>query len=288
MASTEELSYAYLDAHPAEAARVLERLTTTDCAAFFAATPTRLAVPVLRQMLPLIAARCLERLDDETASGLLRGVGPQAGAAMLRHVPEARRAPLLGQLATTAAIAFRLLLSYSADTVGGWMDPHALAVPAEATVREALEHVRRADAKTAGELYVLDNDQRLGGAVALPELLRADTDHRLGGIARPAPHALPARAPLTAVRNHRGWEEHRALPVVERGERFVGVLSHGVMMRALARDTGRQGTPAPEAFVGLARTYWRGVSGVIEAAVGVIPVVAGQTQPDRTDGDRAG
>ena len=61
MASTEELSYAYLDSHPNEAARVLERLAPQDCAAFLSATPLRLAVPVLRQMLALNAARCLER-----------------------------------------------------------------------------------------------------------------------------------------------------------------------------------------------------------------------------------
>jgi magnesium transporter len=283
MSSTDELSHAYLDAHPAEAARVLERLAPQDCAAFLTAAPARLATPVLRHMLPLIVARCLERLDDEIAGGLLHGVGPQAGAALLRHLPEPRRAPLLAQLSTPTAIAFRLLLSYSADTVGGWMDPHALALPADVSVRDALDRVRRSEQDFAGDLYVLDPEQRLRGAVELAELLRADTGDVLGRIARSARHVLPARSPLAAVHDHPGWAELRALPVVERGERFVGVLAYSVLTQALARDAQIRGTAAPEALVGLAHTYWRGVSGMIETVVGMFPVTASEAA--RTDGD---
>jgi magnesium transporter len=283
MPSTDALSHAYLDAHPAEAARVLERLAPQDSAEFLAATPARLAAPVLRHMLPLIAARCLERFDDEAAAGLLHGIGPQAGAAVLRHLPEPRRAPLLAQLSTPAAIAFRLLLSYSADTVGGWMDPHALALPADVPVRDALERVRRSDQDFAGDLYVLDAEQRLRGTVELAELLRVDPAHHLGGVMRQAEHALPARSPLAAVHDHAGWTDRRVLPVVERGGRFVGVLTYAALVRALARDAWASGAAAPEPLVGLARTYWRGVSGMIETAVGMLPATA--SEATRSDGD---
>lgn len=283
MSSSDELSHAYLDAHPAEAARVLERLASQDCAAFLAATPARLATPVLRHMLPLIAARCLERLDARTAAGLLHGIGPQAGAAVLRHLPEPRRAPLLAQLSTPAAIGFRLLLSYSADTVGGWMDLHALALPADAAVRDALERVRRSDQDFAGDLYVLDPEQRLRGAVELAELLRADPADVLGRLKHRTGDALPARSPLASVHDHAGWTDRRVLPVVERGERFVGVLAYGVMIQALARDAQARGAAASEPLAGLARSYWRGVSGMIETVVSMFPVAA--SEATRTDGD---
>lgn len=285
MASTEELSYAYLDAHPAEAARVLEHLAPQDCAAFLATTPVRLAAPVLRQMLPLIAARCLERLDDIVASGLLHALGPQTGAALLRHLPEPRRAPLLAQLSTTTAIAFRLLLSYSADTVGGWMDPHAPALPAAVLVRDAIDSARQSEHGVGGDLYVLDKDQRLRGTVELAELLRANPADPLSRLMRAAEGALPARAPLAAVRGHAGWNEHRVLPVVERGNRFVGTLTYSVLVRALARDAQARGTATPEAFAGLARTYWRSVSGMMEAVIEMFPVATARLSLERADDD---
>jgi len=52
----------------------------------------------------------------------LRGVGPQAGVAVLHHVPEARHARLLLQLPTPLRIVFRLSLGYFEDTVGAWME----------------------------------------------------------------------------------------------------------------------------------------------------------------------
>jgi magnesium transporter len=70
MASSEELSYAFLETHPADAARVLERLAATEAAALLQAAPLRIASPVLRQMLPLSGARCLEQLDDDQIAGL--------------------------------------------------------------------------------------------------------------------------------------------------------------------------------------------------------------------------
>jgi len=276
MASTEELSYAYLDSHPNEAARVLERLAPQDCAAFLNATPLRLAVPVLRRMLALNAARCLERLDTSAAAGLLQGIGPQAGAAVLRHLPEPRRAPLIAQLATPTAVALRLLLSYSADTVGGWMDPHVLAVPADLPVSAVLDRVKQSEPELVGDIYVLDQDQRLRGVVDVADLLRIDGRDPVTRISRAAPPTLPARSPLGAVREHAGWTDHRVLPVVERGERFVGVLAYAVLIRVLTRDAQAHAPPSPGTFGGIVGSYWRGVSGVIEAAIEMLPVAPPQ------------
>ncbi|MCR4301457.1 MAG: hypothetical protein NUV51_07585, partial [Sulfuricaulis sp.] len=72
MARTRELSLAFAEAHPGDAARVLEHLSTHDATAFLKLLPTRLGAPVLRHMLPTSAAHCLEQLDDEAAAGLVR------------------------------------------------------------------------------------------------------------------------------------------------------------------------------------------------------------------------
>ncbi len=92
MAISQELSYAFLESHPVDAARVLERLAAAESGALLQSAPVRLAAPVLRHMLPLPGARCLEQLNDDVITGLLRGTGAQAGVALLRYFGAERRA----------------------------------------------------------------------------------------------------------------------------------------------------------------------------------------------------
>jgi Mg/Co/Ni transporter MgtE len=276
--STEELSFAFLEAHPVDAARVLERLLPRATAMLLASAPVRLTAPVLRQMLPLNAARVIEALDDSIASALLRSMGPQAGVALLRHLSEARRNQLLEPLPAAIAIAFRLLLGYPEDAVGAWMDPRVLAMPADARVSEATRRVGLSEEGAVEDVYVVGKDQRLRGVVGVVDLLRADTLAVLRQIMRPPTDTLPAQALLAKAQDHRGWNWHRALPVVERGERFVGALRYATLRQALSREAPRQAErAADDAVSALAGAYWYCISGLTEAIVAMLPA----SRPDK-------
>ena len=110
MAEPEALTLTYITAHPAEAARVLERIPGADAAALFATVPARAGAPVLTAMLPSAAARILSSLHDEPALALLTAAGVQAAVTVLRYIPEARRSRLLEGLPTATAVASRVLL----------------------------------------------------------------------------------------------------------------------------------------------------------------------------------
>ena len=272
MASSAELTYAFLEAHPADAAHVLERLAPASAAALLQSVPLRLASPVLRQMLPLAGARCLERLDDAETAGLLRGVGAQAGVALLRYFSAEHRARLLAQLPTALTITYELLLGYPEGTVGAWTDPRALALPADMTAGESLERVRRADETLIADPYVIDRNQRLLGYVELADLLRAGAATPLTRLLRPSPHRLPAQALLAGLREHPGWRDASTLPVVERGDRLVGALTHAALQRVLSMEhvtpTARS---AEDTLAGIAGAYWFGVSALIQALVSLLP-----------------
>ncbi|MBK5106374.1 MAG: magnesium transporter, partial [Burkholderiales bacterium] len=217
--------------------------------------------------------RCLERLADADAVGLLRGVGAQAGVALLRYFSTERRTGLLAQLPTALTIAFELLLGYPEGAVGAWMDPRALALPADMTVGESLERVRRADESLIADPYVIDRNQRLLGYVELADLLRANSAATLARLVRPSPHRLPAQALLTGLPEHPAWHEASTLPVVERGERLVGALTHAALQRALSLERSVPATRgAQDSLAGIAGAYWFGVSALIQALVGLLPV----------------
>lgn len=280
MASSEELSYAFLEAHPTDAARVLERLTPESAAALLQSAPLRLASPVLRQMLPLAGAHCLEQLEDSEIVGLLRGVGAQAGVALLRHFGAERRTQMLAQLPTALTIAYELLLGYPEGTVGAWMDPHALALPSDMNSGASLERVRQAKDAPVADPYVIDRNQRLMGYVELADLLRADASTPLTRLMRPSPHRLPAQSLLDGLREHPGWRESSTLPVIDRSERLVGAITHAAMQRALSLE---HSTPAPRSaentLAGVASAYWFGVSALIQAVVSLLPGERKESKP---------
>jgi magnesium transporter len=273
MADAETLSLAFMRAHPAEAARVLESVGPAAAAALLARVPARLAGPVLAAMLPNAAARTLASVGDEEALALLGGLGTQPLVAILRHVAEPRRARLIAGLPTTAALASQMLLGYVEDTVGAWTDPDVIALAGATRAADALERVRHVEAAVS-RVFVASANGTLEGWVPLPVLLRAPAGASLAAIMKQPDAVLSAQAPLAGAAAHPGWARASILPVVQPGGRLVGVLSRDALTRALGR-----GSPALRAAPGgtlggmLARGYWDALSGGAEAMATLLPRV---------------
>lgn len=274
MADPERLTLTYLDSHPGDAARVLERMSAMECAGLLARVPARVAAPVLAAMLPTAAARQLAALEDSPAMALLGALGPQAAVTILRHVAEPRRQRLLEGLPTATALGSRLLLGYEEDAVGAWVDPEVTALLPETRVEEALERVRNGGAERVERVYLVDPEQKLLGMVELTTLLRAPASSRIADLATRTATQIAANTPLAAAANHRGWGASPTMVVVDRGGRLIGVLRREALMRALARGPAAQAALAEATVAGsLARGYWAAVSGLFAACLAALPGV---------------
>ncbi|MEX0637961.1 MAG: CBS domain-containing protein [Burkholderiales bacterium] len=274
MADAETLSHAFMRAHPAAAARVLDALPPAEASALLARVPARLAAPVLTAMLPAAAARSLGALEDERALELLGELRTQPMVAILRHVVEPRRSRLVSGLPTTASVAAQLLLGYVEDAVGAWTNPDVLSLPAESRAADALERMRHASLD-AQHVFVTGAGGRLEGWVPLPALLRAPPGTSLASILQRPEAVLAARTPLPVAAHHAGWEDASILPVVESGERLVGALTHEALTRAVRRVQRLQRAEPPDTLGGmLARGYWNALSGGAEAMATLLPAVA--------------
>lgn len=272
MARIPGLTRAFLESHPAEAARVLEHVAPESCAALFNALPIKLSIEVLKHVLPAHAARCLERLKPPAAIALLRALSPQTGAGLLRYLPEAPRTALLNELPAGVAAGLRRLLSYPDDSVGAWTDVRVLALPVDALAKEALERARRAkDDDAVDLLYVVNAEQYLQGVVRLSDAVRAGARAQLTDIMRMSPPLISARTPLAAAGRYAGWSEFQSLPVVDFEGRFVGALHYGTLVRALAHSYSPPlAGVVTEALTGVAAAYWLGMSGLIRSAVAAV------------------
>ena len=279
MAEAETLTLAFVSSHPAEAAGVLERLSGADAAALFVRLPARAAAPALAAMLPPAAARIVSAMEDPPALGLLSTMGVQGAVAILRHVGEPRRTRLIAGLSTATAIASRMLLGYPEDAAGAWADPETITLPPGTSAGEALARVRGDTDADAGAVYVVGDDQRLLGIVDLQDLLRAPESTLLNALMHAPAGTLAAFMPLSGAVAHPAWKQSSALPVVERGNRLIGVLHAARLAQARSRGVPR-GSSANGTLAGMAaRGYWDAVSGLLRAGLPIVPQ-AGRVLPE--------
>jgi magnesium transporter len=274
------LSLAFMQGHPEQAARVLEALPPDEAARLFGHVPARLGAKVLAMMLPKRAARCLGALDDARALELLAPMGAQPSIAVLRNLPAPRRNALLAGLPTATALASTLLIGYAEDALGAWADPDVLVLPPQTRAEDALHRLRQATLSHP-TIFVADAQRRLLGIVDLTAVMLAPEGSTLARLMQPAPAALAAHASLSVVAAHPGWLVSSLLPVLEPGDRLIGVLSHDAALRALRRLA----PPAPAGASGLASLlaagYWQALSGLLASAVAMLPAAAPTQGQDR-------
>lgn len=272
MADRDALTDAFLASHPNDAARVLEQLSDQDAAALFERAPARLGAPVLSAMLPYAAARCLLRIEASRAAMLLAAISVPAAVAMLRHLADAQRGPLLDTLPTATALACRALLGFPMDSVGAYVDTEVVALPPNLQACDALEALRVARVMPVGPVYVVDAQRRPLGQIPLPALLRAGAHERLDMLMSSLPATLPAATPLAGADAHPAWRDADVVPVVERGGGLVGVMQLRAMQNAQRRP-GPGARPEPEYVAAvLALAYWHSVAGLVDATLSLFAV----------------
>jgi magnesium transporter len=275
-----ELSAAFVKAHPAEAARVLEGLAPDDTAAFVAALDAKLAAAALQHLGVAYCAKVLQHLDDEQAAERIRTMSSQAAARLLHNLAPGRQVQLLGRLPVASAVALRLLIGYTKGTCGACMDPAPLVLSPEMTVAEAIEQARRHEQEHGDCVFVADAQRHLIGVVALGDLLRAAPGEPLSAVMRRPEHMVSALASASMAAAHPGWDVFRLLPVVERENRLVGGLHRRALVQELGETAVRSG---PGLANGVTGTYWSTVSVLAQVVVGSLPPVSPVASKRRSD-----
>jgi len=270
---------AFTEAHPAEVARVLELLSVADAAEVMGALPFDRLAQLLPWLAPPLAASSLDLVDADRAAAALSATRHDVAATIIRAMAPEPRLKVIESLSPAARKATKGLLRYSQDTAGALMDPQALALTETVSAGDALNLIRRAARHALHYVYVVSEGQELVGVLNLPELMAARPDQLLGLIAVRPVQSVSARASWQAIVAHPAWRRFHALPVVESGGRFVGVLRYASIRKLEARllDTGLQDHGAQTAAA-LGELYGLGLRGLVESAAAV---VMGSSEPDR-------
>ncbi|HVM28085.1 MAG TPA: magnesium transporter [Mycobacteriales bacterium] len=247
----------------------LERWDAVTRAVAFRALPKDRALEVFEDLDPALQTELLEGLREEAVTALVRDLDPDDRAGLLDELPATVAQRLLSGLSPDERAMTTALLGHPADTAGRRMSPEVVALPEDALVGEALEHVRRhgRDAETLYVLPVIGPGRCVVGVVSLRRLLVTDDDVPVREVMS-EPVLVHARddqeTAARVVRDHGAV----AVPVVDDENRLLGLLTVDDAMRILeeeeSEDLARTGASEP-----LSRPYLAtSVLGLVRARVG--------------------
>lgn len=226
------------DLHPAELAEAISGID---------ADIRRLA---LRELAATEIGAALPYLDPHYRQALLTGMDPAVLVAVLREapddiatdavqdLPERLQRRVLSALPEHVADRIHRLLVHDEHTAGGRMTGYRLAIPVDATVREAIRYLRQI-APTPHRpfyLYTVERDGRLRGVVNLRSLLTTPPDRPVHDV---------ADTDITAVSADTDQEEAArllkryrllAMPVVDDEGRLLGAVTADDLLDVLEEE----------------------------------------------------
>lgn len=176
---------------------VLTEWTPADLAELLNDLPELQDQAILFRLLPRdFAVETFEYLDVDVQMDLLKALGNQEIVAILNEMSaddrtalfEEMPAPIVKQmlmlLTPTERHIAQVLLGYPENTIGRLMTPEYVAVEAEWTVQEVLDHVRThgKDSETLNILYVVNQSGTLIDDIRIREILLSPPDTKVSDI----------------------------------------------------------------------------------------------------------
>lgn len=222
-----ELRRSVMALSPPTVAEVFDDIAPEDVGVIFRVLPREFAADIF-EYLPFETQEALLRsLGTEQVAAILDEMAPDDRTALLEELPGGATRRLLELLSPGERRIATQLLGYPPESVGRRMTPDYVAVLADWTVAQIMEHIRKvgADKETLNVIYVVDEKGRLIDDIKLRELVLFDPTTVLSERMDRDFYALRAdQDQEEAVKAFRDLDRV-ALPVVDSSGLLLGIVT---------------------------------------------------------------
>ncbi|NKQ57525.1 CBS domain-containing protein [Amycolatopsis sp. K13G38] len=174
----------------------------------------------------------LAHLAEERAADILEAMNPDDAADLLAELAPAEQNRLLDLMEPEESEPVRRLLAYSSDTAGGLMTPEPVVLTPDATIAEALAHIRNADLPAALATMVFvcrpptaTPTGRYVGCAHFQRLLREPPAELIATAVDTDLPALRPGAPLAEVTRYFAAYNLACGPVVDEQDHLLGAVT---------------------------------------------------------------
>jgi len=212
--------------HPSDIADILEELPPAEREAILTTLDEEVAAEALEEVEPRLQKSMVEGLTSEVAAGIVEEMDPSAAADLLAELPESHSEAILEEMNPEERQEVEELLEFREDSAAGRMTTEYVAVPQVATVADAIQALRafEGDIETVTEIYLVDDAEVLKGVVPLARIVLAKPETRLDVLAEPRFISCEADARQEKVAELFDKYNLRALPVLNKDAKLVGVI----------------------------------------------------------------
>jgi Mg/Co/Ni transporter MgtE len=236
---------------PADAANILHDLPPERRTAVALALDDERLADVLEELPDSDQVEILKGLDSERAADVLEEMSPDDAADLVADLPPETAEILLELMEPEEAADVRRLMGYVENTAGAMMTPEPVILGPDATVADALAHVRNPELTPAEAALVYvcrppleAPTGRLLGVAHIQRLLREPPSTLVAGALDDSLEPLRPEAGIDEVAAHLATYNLVAAPVVDDNGRLIGavtvddLLDH--MLPANWRDRARR------------------------------------------------
>ncbi len=223
----------------ADVAALLEEMEEAPTLKTFRILPKDMAADVFSYLDIDDQQYILNSLSDKEAAGIIDNLMTDDVVDMLEEMPANVVKGILAIASPETRRDINHLLRYPEDSAGSIMTVEYVDLKETLTVDEAIARIRRVglDSETINICYVLDEQRRLVGTVALRYLLLSDGDEVIGDIMHEnviSIHTLTDQE--EAARQFKKYD-FTAMPVVDNENRLVGIITVDDIVDIIEEET---------------------------------------------------
>lgn len=226
---------------PVDAAEAIGTLPRTLQALAFRLLPKDEAIEVYEYLEPAVQQSLLERMRSGEVLELVEEMSPDDRVRLFDELPAKVVRRLLAELSPAERRVTAQMLGYEAETAGRLMTPEFIDLKEFHSAAQALEIVRRRarDTETIYALYVTDASRHLTGMLSLRDLVTADPEQRLGDVMTREVVSVSTDTDQEEVARIIQRYDFLAVPVVDREERLVGIVTVDDIIDVIQQEATR-------------------------------------------------
>ena len=207
-----------------------------------------LEADVFEELDPDKASRLLNDMPDDEVAALLGRMRADDAADAIADLRQKRRRRVLELMPAAQRIKVITLMGFNPNSAGGLMNVDFVSCDGATTAAAALATIGAATAvqpEALLKMHVLDEDKRLIGVVSVIALLQSVPSEPVETLMDSDPVRVDAAADLTDIALLMADYNLYAIPVVDDGDRVLGVVTVDDVLEATIPEDWRRREPAP-------------------------------------------
>ena len=211
----------------ADIAIMIEELEEEEMLKVFRILPKDMAADVFSYLEVENQQLIITSLSDREAANIIDNLMADDAADFLEEMPANVVKKLLINASPETRRDINHLLRYPEDSAGSIMTVEFVDLKEGQTVTQAIERIRKlgVDSETINICYVLDNQRKLKGTIALRYLLLTNPDNKIGDIMHENVISIHTLMDQEEVARQFQKYDFTAMPVVDNEDRLVGIIT---------------------------------------------------------------